>query len=171
MAKYNKKIVKRITDLIKQDSFTIAEICAIVKISESCFYNWQEKNEEFGEAIARARFQFDEILVKEAKTSLRKLVNGYDVEEKKTVYVNHAITDETGKIKQVPKIKEQVTTVKHFQPNPNSVEFVLTNKTQGEYKNKVNNELTGKDGKELFANKSDEELDARITELEKKLKQ
>lgn len=162
MAKYNKRIVKRITDLIRQDTFTIAEICTKVGISESCFYNWQSNNVEFGESIARAREQFDEILVQEAKNSLRKLVNGYEADEKKTVLVN----GKDGK----PEIKEQVTIKRHFQPNPMSVQFVLTNKTNGEYKNYQTNELTGKDGKELFASLSDEELDNRIKALEDKLK-
>ena len=169
MAKYNKKIAKRITDLIKQDSYTIAEICSIVKLSERCFYNWKKGNAEFADAIARARLQFDEILVEEAKTSLRKLVNGYDVEEKKTVYVNHSIADENGKTKQVPKIKEQVIIVKHFQPDFEAIKFVLTNKAAEEYKNKVNSELTGKDGKDLFVSLTDEELDAKLAELIKKM--
>ncbi len=162
MAKYNKRIVKRITDLIRQDTFTIAEICAKVGISEECFYKWQRDNEEFKEAVTRAREQFDEIIVREAKNSLRKLVNGYEADEKKTVFVN----GKDGK----PEIKEQVTIKKHFQPNPMSVQFVLTNKTGGEYKNYQTNELTGKDGKELFASLSDEELDNRIKALEDKLK-
>ena len=162
MAKYNKRIVKRITDLIRQDTFTIAEICRSVRISEECFYKWQRDNEEFKEAVTRAREQFDEIIVREAKNSLRKLVNGYEADEKKTVFVN----GKDGK----PEIKEQVTIKKHFQPNPMSVQFVLTNKTGGEYKNYQTNELTGKDGKELFASLSDEELDNRIKALEDKLK-
>lgn len=162
MAKYNKRIVKKITDLIKTDSYTIAEICSQTGISESTFHEWKTSKPEFAEEIARAREAFDEIIVKEAKESLRKLVNGYDVDEQKIVYVN----DKDGK----PKIKEKVTIKKHFQPNPHSVQFVLTNKTGGEYKNFQTNELTGKDGKDLFASLSDDELDKRIKALEDKLK-
>lgn len=165
MAKYCKKIVKRITDLIEKDTYTIAEICSLSGIHHDSYYEWLKTKPEFAEAVSRARDQFDQILVKEAKNSLRKLVNGYEVEERKTVYVENQ-KDSQGK----PKIKEQVTTKKHFQPNPVSVQFVLTNKTNGEYKNYQTNELTGKDGKELFASLTDEELEARIEELEKKLK-
>lgn len=166
MSRYNKRIVKRITDLIRQDTFTIAEICAKVGISERCYYDWQANNAEFAESIARAREQFDEILVQEAKNSLRKLVNGYEVEEKHVVYVDSK--DKDGK--SVPKIKEQKVIKKHFQPNPVSVQFVLTNKTNGEFRNYQTNELTGKDGKELFASLTDDELDKRIKALEDKLK-
>lgn len=162
MAKYNKRIVKRICDLIRADTYTIAEICSMSGIHHDSYYEWLKNKPEFAEAVTRAREQFDQIIVKEAKNSLRKLVNGYEVDEKKTVYVD----DKQGK----PKIKEQVTIKKHIQPNPHSVQFVLTNKTGGEYKNFQTNELTGKDGKDLFATLTDEELDKRIRALEDKLK-
>ena len=161
MAKYNKKRVKHICDLISKDSYTIAEICASVGISESCFYNWQVNIVEFGEAIACARQKFDEILVKEAKNSLRKKVNGYDVSESKTVYTNNS----DGK----PKIKEKTTIKKHIQPDTVAILAVLTNKAPDEYKNRQSTELTGKDGKDLFGKLSDDDLDKRITELEKRM--
>ncbi len=161
MAKYNKRIVKQITDLIKRDSYTVVELCSMAGIAVSTFYDWQESKPEFLEAIKKARGEFDEILVQEAKNSLRKLINGYDADEKKTVYVN----DKDGK----PKIKEQTTIKKHFQPNVAATIFLLTNKAAEEYKNRQNNELTGKDGKDLFAALSDEELNAKIAELEAKL--
>lgn len=163
MPKYSKKIVNRICSLLSKDSYTIAEVCSMVGISESCFYKWQENITEFTEAIARARDQFDELLVKEAKTSLRKKVNGYDVDEKKTVYVN----GQDGK----PVIKEQTTIKKHFQPDTSAIIFALTNKAPEEYKNRQSTELTGKGGKDLFASLTDEELESRIADLEKKIKQ
>lgn len=153
--KYSKKRVKRICDLLSKDSYTTSEICSFAGISESTYYEWQANKPEFSEAVTRARERFNEIIVKEAKESLRKLVNGYEVDEKKTVYID----DKQGR----PKIKEQVTIKKHIQPNPHSVQFVLTNKTGGEYKNYQTNELTGKDGKPLIpelnlANLDDAEL-------------
>lgn len=165
MPKYNKRIVKRICDLISKDTYTIAEICGIVNISERCYYDWQKNNAEFAESIARAREQFDEILIREAKNSLRKKVNGYEVEEKTTVFVDAKDKDGSSK----PKIKEQKVVKKHFQPDTEAIKFVLTNKASEEYRNRQNTELTGKDGKDLFANLTDEELDKRIAEIEKKL--
>ena len=163
MPKYSKSIVKRICDLVSSDSYTIAEICSMVRISERCFYDWQANNAEFADSIARARHQFDEVIVKEAKNSLRKKVNGYEVDEKKTVYIN----GKDGK----PTIKEQTTIKKHFQPDTEAIKVVLFNKAPDEYKNRQTNELTGKDGKDLFASLTDEQLEARIAELEKKVKQ
>lgn len=166
MAKYSKRIVNRICDLISKDTYTVAEICAIVKISERCYYDWQANNAQFADSIARAREKFDEILIKEAKNSLRKKITGYTVQEKKVVMVEGK-PDSYGKSK--PKIKEQVTIEKHYQPDTAAIIFALTNKSPEEYKNRQNTELTGKDGKDLFKNLTDEELDQRISELERKL--
>lgn len=162
MPKYNKKIVKRICDLLSKDSYTISEICSLTGISESTYYEWQANKPEFSENVTRAKDQFDELLVKEAKNSLRKKVLGYEVDEKKTVYTN----GKDGK----PVIKEQTTIKKHFQPDTAAIVFALTNKAPLEWKNRQNNELSGVGGKDLFAGKSDDELNARIAELESKLK-
>jgi hypothetical protein len=159
--KYNKKIVKRICDLLSKDSYTIPEVCSLSDISETTYHEWKATKPEFAEAVARARDKFDEILVKEAKESLRKKVAGYEVEEVKTVYVNSL----TGK----PTIKEQTKVKKHFQPDTAAIQFVLTNKAPEEYKNRQNTELTGKGGKDLLPPArvlSKKEMKELLTELE-----
>lgn len=140
--KYNKKIVDRICSLIESDSYTIREICSLSGINVDTFYDWMKNKSEFSEAVTRARDKFDEILIKEAKESLRKKVTGYEVDEKKTVYVN----GKDGK----PVIKEQTTIKKHYQPDTAAIQFVLTNKAPEEYKNRQTSELTGKGGKDLI---------------------
>lgn len=162
MAKYNKKIVKQICSLIEKDSYTVAEICNVVGIAISTYYEWQESKPEFSEAIKGAKDRFDETILKDAKTSLIKLVRGYDYEETKTVVID----DGNGK----PKIKEKSTTKKHVAPNLGAIIHFQTNVDPATWKNRQANELTGKDGKDLFAGFSDEQLEARIAELEKKLK-
>lgn len=159
--KYNEKKVNRICSLIEKDTYTVSEICSLSGISEDTYYTWQKEKPEFSERIKEARDKYDEIIVKEAKKSLIKLIQGYDVEEKKTVFEN----DKNGK----PRIKEQTTTKKHYQPNVAATIFLLTNKASDEYKNRQNTELTGKDGKDLITRQTDDELDARIKELEKKI--
>ncbi|MCE5320080.1 MAG: hypothetical protein LLF93_03145 [Bacteroidales bacterium] len=151
--KYSKKIVKRITDLIRADSFTIAEICAKVNISERCYYEWQKENAEFAEAIKSAKDCFDEMLLAEAKKSIVKKVKGYDVEEVKTLYVDSGKVGAAGA--SVPKIKEQTKTTKHIQPDTASIIFVLTNKAPEEWKNRINSEITGKEGKDLIPQQID----------------
>jgi hypothetical protein len=160
--KYNKKIVNQICSLIKKDSYTIAEICSLSGIHIDTFYSWQRNKPQFSEAIKKAREEYDQYIAVEAQKSLIKLLQGYDYDEKKTVYLK----DKEGK----PTIKEQTTTKKHVQPSVPAIIFTLTNKDPDNWKNRQNTELTGKDGKDLFAKLTDEELDKRITDLEKKLK-
>ena len=153
MAKYDGKIVNKIYDLLSSDTYTIAEVCEIVGISERCYYDWQKNNAEFAEIIARARFRFDEIIVKEAKNSLRKKVNGYEVEEKKRVFSNKIL-------------KEETIITKHFQPDTDAIKFVLTNKTASEYQNKQSTDIALKDidnlkNKETFLQQIDQKRNER----------
>lgn len=142
MARYSKEIVQRITELISSDSYTIAEICKEVGISESTYHEWKSKKSEFSESIKKAQGIFDEKCTVEAKKSLMKLVSGYTVDESKTIYVD----SKEGR----PKIKEQTITKKHYQPSLGAAIFVLTNKDPENWKNRQNNEVTGKDGKDLI---------------------
>jgi len=102
-----------------------------------------EKNKlEFSECIKKAQGIFDEKCTVEAKKSLMKLVSGYTVDETKTIYVD----SKEGR----QKIKEQTITKKHYQPGLGAAIFVLTNKDPDNWKNRQNNEVTGKDGKDLI---------------------
>ena len=167
-AKFSKKIVKRIVELIKSDTYTIAEVCQMVGIAPRTFYDWQSDDEEFAQAIQDAKEARMQFFVAEAKKSLLKKVQGYTVQEKHTTMVDSKEIDKkTGKPK--PKIKEQKVVDKHFQPDTAAIIFTLTNGEPTTWKNKQFNELTGKDGKDLFGQLSDAELDARIEELERKL--
>jgi hypothetical protein len=167
MAKYSKKRVAHICSLIKKDSYTISELCSLSGIAESTYYEWIESKPEFSEAIEKAREAYDRLLVKEAKASLMKKIKGYTVQETKTVMIDSGKPGPDGKT--TPKIKERTVVDKTFQPDTTAIIFALTNKAPEEYKNRQSAELTGKDGKDLFANLSNEELEARIAELEKKL--
>lgn len=142
MAKYNKKRVRHICSLIEKDSYTIAEICSLSGISESTYYEWMEKKSEFSEMIKSARDRFEKMVLVECEKSLIKLAKGYEVEEKKTV----TVADKKG----LPTIKEQTITKKHFQPSLGAIIHYQTNKDPWNWKNRQTNELTGKDGKELF---------------------
>ena len=165
MAKYNRKysekIAKKIFSLIEEDSYTVAEICANVGISARCYYYWIQEFAEFARGIKKARETFAERTLVECERSLVKLINGYDYEEVKTVLVN----DSKGQ----PTIKEKTIMKKKVAPNLGAIIHFQTNKDPENWKNKQTNELTGKDGKDLFEGMSDEELEARIAELERKL--
>ena len=155
--KYNKKIAEKICSLIATDTYTVAEVCRMVKISDSTYYDWITRFPEFSENIKKA----------EAEKSLLRKIQGYTVQEKHITTVGSGKYDVNGK--EIPRIKEQKIVDKHYQPDTAAIIFTLTNGEPENWKNRQNNEVTGKDGKDLFGQLTDEELDARIAELEKKL--
>lgn len=167
MKKYNKKIAERILTMIRSDTYTITELCKNAGISRQTFYNWQNDNPEFAQAVEDAQNEFLDTMVVEAKKSLRKKVQGYDVTETKVVTVPGKGKDERGNPK--PVIKEQTTTKKHIQPDTAAIIFTLTNGDPDHWRNRQSTEVTGKNGKDLFVQMTDEELDERIADLRRKL--
>lgn len=167
MAKYGKKIVESIVRLISSDTYTITEVCRQVGITTKTYHEWVGEHPEFAEAVEKAKDERMQFFVAEAKKSLLKKIQGYTVDETKVVTIPSSEKDEKGKPK--PKIKEQTTTKKHIAPDTAAVIFTLTNGEPTIWRNRQTNEVTGKDGKDLFKQMTDEELDEKINELERKL--
>ncbi len=167
MAKFSKKIVERIVGLIKSDTFTIAEICRQVGITPKTFHQWRNDYPDFADAVEQAQEERMQFFVQEAKKSLLKKIQGYDVTETKVVTVPGREKDKDGKPK--PVIKEQTSTKKHIQADTAAIIFTLTNGDPEHWRNRQTTEVTGKDGKDLFQQKTDEELDKEIEELKRKL--
>lgn len=157
MAKYGKKIVENICELIRVDSYTIAEICQLVGISKDTYYNWLKTKPDFSDAIKKAEDEFNELIIVEAKKSLVKMIRGYTVQEKRTITADTGKKDEDGK--PIVKIKEHSVTDKHYQPVPAAVIFALTNRDPDNWKNRMGNKVTADVGiKSHLENLSDEEL-------------
>ena len=167
MAKFSKKTVERIVGLIKSDTYTIAELCRQVGITPKTYHQWVNDYPDFADAIEQAKDERMQAMVIEAKKSLMKKIQGYDVTETKVVTVPGTKKDEKGNPK--PIIKEQTTTKKHIQADTAAIIFTLTNGDPEHWRNRQTTEVTGKDGKDLFASKTDEELAAEIEELQRKL--
>ncbi|WP_297409251.1 transposase [uncultured Alistipes sp.] len=165
--KYNKKIAEKICSLIATDTYTVAEVCRMVKINPDTYYTWVKEYSEFSESIKKAEAERTAFFVAEAKKSLLKKIQGYTVQEKHVITVGSGKFDVNGR--EIPRIKEQKVVDKHYQPDTAAIIFTLTNGEPENWKNRQNNEVTGKDGKDLFAQLTDEELDAKISDLEKKL--
>ncbi|MDR1762771.1 MAG: hypothetical protein LBR64_02270 [Dysgonamonadaceae bacterium] len=125
--KYNKETVKKIVELLESDNYTISEICKAVGIGEATYYEWIKKKPEFLEIIKKARNNFDLAIVKDAERSLVKMVNGYEVQEKRVTMI-------TGRDKK-PKIKEQINITKHIAPNVAATIFLLTNRASERWRN------------------------------------
>lgn len=167
MAKFSKKTVEKIVGLVKSDTYTIAEICRQVGITPKTYHAWINDYPDFADALERARDERLQMMVIEAKKSLMKKIQGYEVTETKVITVPGKQKDEKGNPK--PIIKEQTTTKKHILPDTAAIIFTLTNGDPEHWRNRQSTEVTGKDGKDLFANKTDEELDKEIEELKRKL--
>ena len=45
--KYNKKIAEKICSLIATDTYTVAEVCRMVKIHPDTYYTWIKEFSEF----------------------------------------------------------------------------------------------------------------------------
>jgi hypothetical protein len=140
MAKYNKKIVEKICNLINSDSYTISEICKIANISEDTYHTWKKEKSDFSESIKKAENDRIQYFVKEAKKSLIKKIQGYTVQEKHIVMVGSGKYDENGNEKS--KIKEQKVIDKYFQPDTGAIIFTLTNGDPVNWKNYKNTDLT-----------------------------
>lgn len=135
MAKYSKKIIDKICSLIKKDSYTVAEICSMSGISESTYFEWKAKKPEFSEAIKKAEDEFYSFMIVEARKSLVKKIQGYTVQEKKTVTVDSGKkNEETGK--PVVKVKEHTVVEKHIQPDTAAIIFTLSNRDPENWKNR-----------------------------------
>ena len=169
MKKYNSKKADQIVELFRTDTYTVFEICRIVKISKSTLYRWMSEYPDFAQAIEDAKDERAQILVVAAKKSLRRKIEGYDVTETRVVTVPHKEKDKDGKTVEKPRIKEQITTKKHIQPDTAAIIFTLTNGDPGHWRNRQTTELVGRNGKDLFSDKSDEELEKMIEELNRKL--
>ena len=65
--KYSNKVLQKICDMIKSDSFTVAEICAKVRVSERSYYNWQKNDAQFAAAIKKAEEERMNYFAVEAK--------------------------------------------------------------------------------------------------------
>lgn len=163
MSKYNKIIAKQIFDLFREDSYTIAEVCRSVGIAECTYYDWVNKKPEFSENIKKAKDDFNELIVVEARRSLIKLVKGYTVKEERVVILHRKRKGEDEDYEQEGTVKERTVTDKHFQPNPASVFFTLTNRDPDNWKNKMDNNVTGDITLKSELDKlSDEELERII---------
>lgn len=159
--KYNKKVSERILAMIRADTYTITEVCNNVGISRQTFYNWLNDNPEFAQAVEDANNELLDKMNIEAKKSLMKKIKGYDV-------IETHVTTVPGKDGN-PVIKEQKNVKKHIAADTAAIIFTLTNCDPDNWKNRHSSEITGKNGKDLLTNKTDEELEREIAELQRKL--
>ncbi len=167
--KYKPKTVARILEMYAEDNYTIGSICKAVGIAERTFRMWRDEHPEFAEALEDAERRRMENFTLVARNSLMKKLRGYDTVE---TSVETKPGKEIDPVTRQPKpvIVSQTTKKRHVAADTAAIIFTLTNGDPQHWKNRQNNEVTGKDGKDLFGQMTDEELDAIIQEHQRKLK-
>lgn len=141
MAKYNKDIIKDMSDWIKENGLMdyggakLKDFCASFGISQETYFQWMKKD-EYSEAIKKAKEEFKRNLETDIVLSLSKAAKGYDVEE---------ITTEGREVqegeKKVFKAVKQVRKKKHIECNVGAAVFLLTNIAPDRWKNRQKNEM------------------------------
>ena len=161
MAKYSQKLVDRICSLIREDSYTIAEICDLVGINKDTYYTWMKTKSDFSDSVKKAEDARMQFFVAEAQKSLLKKIQGYEVEESKITYIDSGkpVVDENGKEKQKPKIKEKTIVKKHIQPDTAAIIFTLTNGNPDRWKNRQGSNISGLTPVSKFERMTDEQLE------------
>jgi hypothetical protein len=115
-------LADKICEQYESDVVTIESCCEAFNLSVSQFYEWQKEIREIGERYKAAKhkqecFQKQRIRQK-AKTSLEKMVEGYDYEE-----VTTEGREVNGKFQAVKQVKKTIK----VQPVSNLIIFALTN--------------------------------------------
>lgn len=126
--KYSARIRDKITEALRHDTYTAEEIAHYVGISRSTFFEWKNTKSDFSDAIKKAEEERDEMLLAEAKRSLKKKLTGYDVVETKSIYSGK--TDANGD----PILKEKTTITKHIPSDTAAIIFVMTNREPDKWK-------------------------------------
>lgn len=85
MAKYSKRLVEVIVELIGND-MSVTDICRSVGITRKTFYEWKITKSDFSRAIDDARERAYEELIALARRTLRERIEGYTVEETTYTY-------------------------------------------------------------------------------------
>lgn len=118
---------------------TIASCCVAASVPERTFYYWCDEIAEIAEAYKKAKLSCAQVfkgsLKEKARTSLEKLVEGYEYTEVKHEDV---IDFETG----IKLGVKTVTTHKQFAPNPTAVIFALTNTDPENFKHQSNMDVS-----------------------------
>ena len=163
-SKYTDETVNAFCGALEQ-GLTIEEALKAAKIGRSIYLKWKAEKPEFAERIEEAKKKYDEWLLndikKDALKSLKVLINGCEYDERKVK------KDKTGAI------VEDCITTKRILPNAVAVIFALCNRDPDNWKNRVDNTVTGKienvNTTEMsLKNVPDEVLSAAIEAIRKK---
>ena len=160
--KYSPNKIRECAEWVRQNGLmeyggaTVKDYCDAMGIHPDTHYEWLQKT-DYSDAIKRAQADYRDTLEVSLVDSLVRKARGYDMEEKKTEYVN---------VDGQKRIKRQTTTTKHFQPDTGAAIFLLTNVAPDRWKNKINQEHSGEVASGLTIIVKDEEEKELIKSIE-----
>lgn len=127
--KDNNRIKERLIELVAEDTYTVNEICDIVSINVSTFYEWIKKDDLFSKEIKNARAVARQNFGVIAKNSLRRLIEGFETTD---------IIEAEKLNRQGEKITTITKTTRIHKPDTAAVIFTLTNVDPSNWKNRQN---------------------------------
>lgn len=152
MAKFN-DIKDELLQKIR-DGSTFKEACQACGVSESQFYDWKAKKSDFSDEVKKAHKEGRAKIVPELERALYKRALGYEYTETKT---------ET-----FPDGNDRVTvTKKQMPPDVGALVFALCNLAPGDWRNKVENQVSGDLKTTVKVEVEDKETQKEIEKLSK----
>lgn len=127
---------------------TDKELAEFFKVAGSTLSQWKIVHEAFAEALKIGKAEADD----RVERSLYNRAVGYTFESEEVFCQNGQVT--------------RVPVVKHVEPNVTAQIFWLKNRRRTNWRDKVDHEVTGKDGGPIeYADLSDEQINKRLAEL------
>lgn len=152
MAKY-RDIQDELLQYIR-DGSTFKEACQACGVSESQFYDWKAKKSDFSDEVKKAHKEGRAKIVPELERALYKRALGYEYTETKT---------ET-----FPDGNDRVTvTRKQMPPDVGALVFALCNLAPGDWRNKIENQVSGDLKTTVKVEVEDKETQKEIEKLSK----
>lgn len=115
--KYSEEFKNNAIELAEKGYMDL-EICESLGISESTFYAWKRKHDDFSEGLIKAKYKVN----KELEAVLYKKAVGYEVEEQKI------IASKEGKVSKIEKTK------KHIEGDSKLLLILLKNRMPEKYR-------------------------------------
>lgn len=120
MAKYSKKLVGIISELLEND-LSVTDICNSVGINRKTFYEWINTKPQFAQAVEEARDRAYDELITLARRTLRERIEGYTVEE--TTYTYEPSSYDNSEMI----LKKKVVKTKRREPSITSLNNLIQN--------------------------------------------
>lgn len=132
--KYTQEIADKICEQFATGDYTIQDVCQQVDISRKTFYSWKTEHPEFATAIKEANTRRLEQTKHAARSGLLTLLQGKEYDE---------VTEEWAGPEGSQVLKARKVTRKLILPNPTAVIFTLKNLDSENFRDVINQEITG----------------------------